>query len=129
MSIKALLIKILTWIKSVVVWCSASGTSNGWYYKRYSDGRIEAWYSSSKTLSNYTTVGGFNAYSWGSISLPFTMANTNYKVDIDCQIGSGFAWDASVRRSTTALSSVFALASASGSQTMYLWIHIEGYIG
>ena len=110
----------------VKVYCTETGTSNGWHYKKYSDGYGEAWYYTTETLTHYITINGFYGYSAPQLALPFTMASYNYQVDATWQIGTGFAMSASQRRSTTYLLNNFALASASGSQTCYIFVHIYG---
>ena len=103
-----------------------TGSSSGWTYKKWSDGTIDAWYYGSKSLAHYTTANGFYAYGYNAINLPFTMANNNYQCDVDFLIGSGFSFGASVRKSTTQLTNLFALSTASGTQTVYLNAHIYG---
>lgn len=103
-----------------------SGTSNGWNYKRYSDGTIDAWYRGSKSLSHYNTINGFYAFGYNAIDLPFTMANATYQCDADFLIGNGFTFGTSVRKSTTQLTNLFALSTASGTQTVYLNAYIHG---
>ena len=103
-----------------------TGTSNGWSYKKYSDGTIDAYYYNVKTISNYSTVNSFGAYSWGQIDLPFTMADNQYSISVDWQIGSGFAMSGSVRATASAITSLFALASASGNQSCTIRVHIHG---
>lgn len=111
---------------SQLIYITQAGTSNGWYYQKYSNGYGEAWYYGSKSLAHYTTANGFYAYGYNAINLPFTMSNNNYQCDVDFLIGNGFSFGASVRKSTTQLTNLFALSTASGTQTVYLNAHIYG---
>lgn len=126
LSFKQTLYKVLDWIYQNKVYVTETGTSNGWEYRKYSDGHIDAWYYGSKSLANYTTVNGFYGYGYNAINLPFTMADTHYQCDIDFLIGNGFSFGASVRKSTTQLTNLFALSTANGTQTVYLNAHIYG---
>jgi len=102
------------------------GTSNGWNYKKYHNGSIEAWSIRTTTLTSYTTVGNFAGYSWTDIPTPFTMGGTNYTIEAEWKIGSGFSVSGGVGSKTKAKFQLFGLGSASGSQSCTVCIHLFG---
>ena len=123
MSIKALLTKILN---RLVVGVIETGYTNGWSYIKYSNGYVDAWYYNQFTISHYATVNGFYAYLISGLSLPFEMSDANYWIDTTWQISSGFTIRGSERRTTTQIVSLYALATASGSQAVRINVHIYG---
>ena len=127
MSIKALLTKILNRLKSIAVYCTESGISNGWNYKKYSDGTIEAWSYRRTTLSHYSNpVTGLFGYSWTNIPTPFTMSGTAYTIEAEWKIGNGFSISGGIGSKTTSAFQLLGLGTASGSNSVTVSIHIFG---
>ena len=104
-----------------------SGTSNGWNYKKYSDGTIEAWSYRSTTLSHYSNpITGLYGYSWANIPTPFTMSGTAYTIEAEWKIGNGFSISGGVGSKTTSAFQLLGLGTASGSNSVTVTLHLFG---
>ena len=104
------------------------GTTNGWFYRKWSDGRIEAWKEMTGTLTPYSTWNGFSLYKVENIALPFTMKDTHYYLAYGWKVGSGLVYPATQNydKQTTTFSA-FAAGSATGTNLAYiLTIYIHG---
>lgn len=103
------------------------GTENGWFYRKWSDGRIEAWKEITGTISPYSSWNNFQLYSITNIALPFTMKNTNYYVNYGWKIGSGLVYPATqnYNRQTTTIDA-FAASSQAGTNAYILTVYIHG---
>lgn len=103
------------------------GTQNGWFYRKWSDGRIDAWKEITGTISPYSTWNGFQLYKVENIALPFTMSNTNYYLNYGWKIGVGLVYPATQNydRQTTTFGA-FAASSQAGSNTYVLTVYVHG---
>ena len=104
------------------------GVSNGWSYVLYADYTIDATRTITDTLSNYTTVNGFYGYYIPSIVTPFYMEDTNYYIGTEWSIGTGFSIHAGILSKATNQFNAYALATASGSQSVKLTMHLKGTV-
>lgn len=104
------------------------GASNGWSYVLYADNTIDATRTITDTLSNYTTVNGFYGYYIPSIVTPFYMEDTNYYIGTEWSIGTGFSVPAGILSKATNQFNAYALATASGSQSVKLTMHLKGTV-
>lgn len=81
----------------------------------------------SVTISNYTTVfGGYGYYT--TVTFPTGLFNTYPKsLQYSAQIGNGFAITGTLTSSISKTSAnIYAVSSASGSQTTYWYVHAIG---
>ena len=68
-----------------------TGTQSGWKYKKWKSGLVECWASSLEvSMGNYSTWTTDLLYSTGSITYPFTFANSdNMDVFVNCTTKDG----------------------------------------
>ena len=103
-----------------------SGTQDGWIYDKWSDNTITAYKIINETIASYTTVTtGLYGY-YKDVSLPFTMANTNYLIFNSWRISSSFAWGAMTLSETTTNVRVFGISTLQGSQQCLIRLYLQG---
>lgn len=101
-------------------------TNGIWTYRKWPNGKLEAWGTKTGTLSNYSTWNNMNGYYFSAVPTPITMIDQNYKVFGDWMIGSGFAWHATTLSKSTTSFNIYALSSATGSQSCYVDMYLYG---
>ena len=115
------------WIKTntavdVADYITDEGTSNGWSYQLYKSGRIHAFrtYDYSCSTQGYVTP---------QVALPFTMADTNYSVQVNHGIWRVTnAYEITANRTTTEIALAFWVDSA-GADTATASLTLDGFIG
>ena len=101
-------------------------TANGWTVREWPDGWIEAHKRISGSITHYYQNGGFYGYNT-EVTFPFTMANTDYSLTQEWQIGSGFSMAAAALGHSKTGSRLYALGTASGTQNYTCWLCLKGY--
>ena len=121
-SLKKVLAKLLS-TKMVI----ESGTSGIWTYRKWSDGTAECWGRAVKTLSHYTTSNGFYGY-YTDFAFPSDLfiAGSTPTHTYTATVGSGFGIAAGGQSTTNTNMRVYALSSASGSQSCTFDIVAKG---
>lgn len=109
-----------------VVEIESAGTSNGWTYKKYSDGTAEMWKTASVSTSHVSQVGQFYQYNILNISLPFSLANTNYVVAGTAQVGNGAGIVGTISGLATNKFNYILYSTVSGEQNVTYRIYVYG---
>lgn len=108
-----------------------NGTNGRIWGEKWSDGRMTInYYFYTLTKTSYATWNNMNGYyhtlDWGS-DIGWYFKDTNYSVSYAWRIGSGYALNAGELQRNTGKTNVYALASASGSQSVNISVQIEGF--
>lgn len=106
-------------------WITASGTSDGWTYRKYSDGTFDAWGTFNKTPTSSTASG--NIYYSNSISqsLPFTAVADS--VIATGSVGAQYAWLVNTSAATTTVSFRVARGTTISTTTaLAIRLHVHG---
>lgn len=92
------------------------GVSGIWTYRKWVSGIAECWGQGTATLTHYTTAGGFYGY-YTDFALPSGLFTSITAHNYMSTVGGGFAIPAGGQNLSTTKFRVYALASASGSQS------------
>lgn len=101
---------------SAVDYIIAEGTDGIWTYRKWNSGIAECWGRTSVSLASYTTVGSFSGY-YTDFALPSDLFTSITTHEYTATVGSGFAMPASGMNTDTTSYRVYALATATGTQT------------
>lgn len=114
--------------ETIVKNTNVSGTQITWYCKKYGDKTVDCYGVVRPTLSNYSTLSTFYAYSI-EVDLPYTMNSTNYHADASWKIAGGLVMNGGDRISySTTKMRTYAISPLSGSQSCDISIHLTGEI-
>lgn len=107
------------------VYVTAKGTKNGWTYYKLSDGNMLAFAHKTGSVKHYTTQNGFYGFNaW--ITLPFTMADTNYEVFESWKISNGFTIQCGCSGKSKTQAQILALSNISGTASYTLELCVFG---
>ena len=106
-------------------WIVASGTSEGWKYRKYSDGTFDAWGTFTKTPTSSTASGNIYYSNSISVNLPFTAISDT--VIVTGSVGSQYAWLVNTTAATTTVSFRIARGTTISTTTgLSVRLHIHG---
>ncbi len=111
--------------KSGNAWVTESGTSDGWTYRKYSDGTFDAWGTFTKTPTSSTASG--NIYYSNAISqaMPFTAVADS--TIVTGSVGAQYAWLVNTSAATANVSFRVARGTAISTSTgLAIRLHIHG---
>lgn len=104
---------------------NASGTANGWRYRKYSDGTFDAWGTFSVTPSSSESSGNIRASNAISVSTPFTAIADS--VIVTGAVGIQYAWLVNTSATTNTVSFRIARGTnISTSTALTVRLHIHG---
>ena len=115
-----------------LIYVVEDGTSDGWKYRKWSDGRFELWkyyVGAPTTGSNYSTLGNLYGYRLDDVAFPTecTPSDTEYHVSATWAVGNGFAMSSGTLNSQTLNKfALYCLASHSGQTTVKINIYVTG---
>lgn len=131
LDIKALILKVISWIKGNKSYCIETGTSNSFNYWKYSDGTFRAIrYSTSGSTGSMTQIGSSGIYysAPAAITLPNIGITAVKYANAICSPNANYLMSMIINRLTT--SSVYAayLRYGSGAAVSGItWtLYIEG---
>jgi len=104
-------------------WIVDTGVSQGWYYQLFHTGRIHAF----RTLTMATSTAGFVT---ATVSLPCTMSDTDYVIQVNPGIGNvSAAYDIYANRSTSqAVIALYVSSTGSWLPTTGVSLTLDGFV-
>lgn len=124
--LKAVLNEVLPSEPAEADYVVEQGTSGIWTYRKWSSGIAECWGKGTKTLSHYSTAGGFYGY-YTDFALPSGLFTSITAHVYTSTVGNGFAMSAGgMGASTTTSIRVYALSSISGSRSCAFDMMVKG---
>ena len=102
-------------------------TSGIWTYRKWNNGVAECWGRYSATLTSYTTAGSFSGY-YSTVSFPsgLFVSGSIPTHTYTATVGNGFSMPASGMNASSTGMNVYALATATGSQSCVFDIMAKG---
>lgn len=113
-----------TWVETGEDWGNEGGGTDG-YYRMWTNGIAEYWYTYVTTATHYNTWGTGYAY-YVDITFPPGLFVAPPCPTFSGKVGTGFGIPAGVTQVSTTGARFFIISSASGSQSITLNIHVIG---
>ena len=108
----------------------SSGTVNGWYYRKYSDGTLDLWTTNTVSATQASAVANNSFYQYNllNIGIPASIRpiNANYVVSGSARIGNGYGIIACTTGETVSSFNLILISSATGTQNVTYKIYLHG---